>query len=160
MRKHKAAALLLIAVLLLTLFLTGCNAGKPLFGYYGDIVKAWEKNYDKAAPDALTVNVEYDGVAGTLQEITDAATINEAFDALSSLRVTGEYISQGAGANAPQQTVTYRFRSDSGGSAEFTFKDGYAAIGDKLYICLLRKSTSTFEYPISNSQTFIKSNSK
>lgn len=135
MRKHKAAALLLIAVLLLTLFLTGCNTGKPLFGFYGDIVKAWKKNYDKAAPDALTVNVEHDGLAVTPQEITDAGIINEAFDALSSLRVTGEYISQGAGANAPQQTVTYRFRSESGGSAEFTFKDGYAAIGDKLYIC-------------------------
>ena len=118
MRKHKAAALLLIAVLLLTLFLTGCNTGKPLFGFYGDIVKAWKKNYDKAAPDALTVNVEHDGLAVTPQEITDAGIINEAFDALSSLRVTGEYISQGAGANAPQQTVTYRFRSESGGSAE------------------------------------------
>jgi hypothetical protein len=135
MRKKRATSLLLIVALLLTLILTGCNAGKPLLGFYGDMVKAWEKNYDKAAPDELTVYVEQDGNAGTPQTITDVEIINKVFDALTALRVTGEYITQGVGADAPQQVVTYCFSSVGGGSVEFTFKDGHAVVGDKLYIC-------------------------
>ncbi len=135
MRKDRATALLLIVVLLLTLILNGCNTGKPLFGFYGDMVKVWEKNYTRTSPDALSIHVEHNGVPASPQVISSAEVTNEVFDALSSLRVTGEYISQGAEASTPQQTVTYRFSSLGGGSVEFTFKDGYAAIDGKLYIC-------------------------
>jgi hypothetical protein len=145
MEKRRATALLLVVALFLAVIVAGCNkekpplrldgeAEKPLFGFYGDIVKAWEKSYDRHSPDELTVYVEYDGLANPPQVITEAEIINEVFDVLSSMRVTGEYISLGADDDDPRQIVTYQFR-DGAGVVEFVFKDGHAAIGNKLYIC-------------------------
>lgn len=135
MKTYKIMALMLVVTLLIGAVLSGCEAGRPLFGFYGDMVKAWEKSYDRDSPDALTVYIEHDGVTEAPQAITSAQITNEVFDVLSSMRVTGEYISQGVTSDIEPDTVTYQFRAVDGGMVEFTFKGGHAAIGDKLYIC-------------------------
>lgn len=135
MKAHKTTALILVVTLLITAALLGCEAGRPLFEFYGDMVKAWAKYYDSASPDALTVYILHDGITEEPQSITSAQITNEVFDALASMRVTGQYISQSSDDHPMPDTVTYQFRSDDGGAVEFSFKDGYAAIGDKLYIC-------------------------
>jgi hypothetical protein len=135
MKNYKIMTLMLVVTLLTGAVLSGCEAGRPLFGFYGDMVKAWEKSYDRDSPDALTVYIEHDGVTEAPQVITSAQITNEVFDVLSSMRVTGEYISQGVASDIEPDTVTYQFRAVDGGMVEFTFKGGHAAIGDKLYIC-------------------------
>ena len=135
MKTYKTMASMLVVTLLIGAILSGCEAGRPLFGFYGDMVKAWEKSYDRDSPDALTVYIEHDGVTEAPQVITSTQVTNEVFGTLSSMRVTGEYISQGVASDIEPDTVTYQFRAVDGGAVEFTFKGGHAAIGDKLYIC-------------------------
>ncbi len=135
MKNYKIMTLMLVVTLLTGAVLSGCEAGRPLFEFYGDMVKAWEKSYDRDSPDALTVYIEHDGVTEAPQVITSTQVTNEVFGTLSSMRVTGEYISQGVASDAEPDTVIYQFRSSDGGTVEFTFKGGHAVIGDKLYIC-------------------------
>jgi hypothetical protein len=72
MKNYKIMTLMLVVTLLTGAVLSGCEAGRPLFGFYGDMVKAWEKSYDRDSPDALTVYIEHDGVAEAPQAITSA----------------------------------------------------------------------------------------
>ncbi|NLZ56572.1 MAG: hypothetical protein GX900_07950, partial [Clostridiaceae bacterium] len=70
MKKYRSTALLLIVALLLTTIVTGCSAEKSLFGFYGDIVKAWQKNYNRTSPGELTIYVERGGIDEPARTIT------------------------------------------------------------------------------------------
>lgn len=136
----KCASLLLVVFLCLAMF-TGCGIEKKLFDVCGEKVENWAKGYDSAAPDALTVYIEHDGITEEPQVVTNVKTINEVFSALGSVSVKGSPHKGPIDFTVAPATVIYNFRANDGSAVNFTFIDGQFAVGDPvnsnglLYTC-------------------------
>lgn len=127
---ERILAILLAAGLLF--ICSGCSAsGNGLFRTSGKDAVKWAKNFDSKAPDSLTVSIEHENSSENPQIITDKATINAVYEAMSNIEITKSVTRSDSFNN----TIIYTFEDGDGSTVSFSFQDGRAMIDGSLYKC-------------------------
>lgn len=111
-----------------------------LFEFKGKNVVNWANKYDKNDPPKLTIYINHCTYGEEPKIINDKKTINDTFDALSKIRLTGRKNN----ISSTQTTITYLFTNDED-SVSFSFQDNKIPENDGQYYIKGNENLSEIE---------------
>lgn len=133
MNKHVKKIILFLGILIIIVLATCCYLFKKevpkfydikvkditLFEFEGKDTVEWAKKYDSSSPPTLTVYINHCEYGEDPKVITNKKTINEVYNALSKIQLTGrKNLISSTGT-----TTTYSFKNGKE-NISFSFQDG------------------------------------